>query len=136
MTVSGKCLCGKVTYSTAMGPVFSGNCHCVDCKKSSGSGYAPTMFFPEPAVSITGTVKYYATPGRSGQLVHRGFCPECGSSLFGKVDVIPGMIAIRAGSLDDLSLYQPQSDIFTCHASTWDAMDPALKKFEESPPRA
>lgn len=135
MSISGKCLCGSVRYSTAAECINMGNCHCIDCKKASGSGYAPTMLFPEAALSITGKVKFYSSPGRSGKLVHRGFCPECGSQLFGRVDRMPGLIAVRAGSLDDLSLYKPTLDLFTCHASAWDTLNPDIPKFEELPPR-
>lgn len=134
MNLSGKCLCGAVSYSTAATPLFAGNCHCNDCKKSSGSGYSPTMFFPADAVSITGEVKYFASEGSSGKKVSRGFCPTCGSQVFGKPASAPGMLAIRAGSLDDTSQYEPQMDIFTSHAVAWDAMDDGLPKFIKMPP--
>lgn len=94
------------------------------------------MFFPEGAFKITGKLKFYASTGKSGKQVHRGFCPECGSQLVGKVDVMPGLIAVRAGSLDDPSLYKPTLDLFTSHAQTWDVMNPDLAKFAETPPRA
>ncbi len=135
MKLSGKCLCGAVSYTCANDPVFAGNCHCNDCKKASGSGYAPTLFFPENSVSISGEVKYFASSGRSGKMVDRGFCPNCGSQVFGKPAALPGMLAVRAGSLDDISAYAPQMDIFTSHAAAWDAMDENLPKFPEMPPQ-
>ncbi len=136
MTISGQCLCGDIRYSSEADYILSGNCHCVDCKKSSGSGYAPTMFFSEHDLVIHGQAHFYSSKGKSGQLVHRGFCPNCGSQLFGKTDMIPGFIAVRAGTLDDPSQYKPALDLFTAHASHWDAMDPALPKFEELPPQS
>ena len=52
----------------------------------------------------------------------RGFCPDCGSRLFGgKSDFGQG---IAAGTLDDPSLYKPQREIWTSDAQPWDAMDP------------
>lgn len=135
MNLSGSCLCGSVTYICTSEPVLAGNCHCLDCKKASGSGYAPTFFVPESAISITGEVKYYERMGNSGHLARRGFCPNCGSQLFGKPDAMPGLIAVRAGSLNDLSQYKPQIDIFVSRAPAWDCMDPALPKFQEMPPR-
>lgn len=135
MNLSGSCLCGSVTYACSSNPVFAGNCHCLDCKKASGSGYAPTFFVPENAISITGEVKYYERVGNSGHLARRGFCPNCGSQLFGKPDAMPGFIAVRAGSLNDPSQYKPQVDIFTSRAPAWDTMDSALPKFPEMPPR-
>lgn len=134
MNFSGKCLCGAVSYTCTGEPVFAGNCHCNDCKKSSGSGYAPTIFFQESNVSIFGEVKYFESQGKSEKIVSRGFCPTCGSQVFGKPAAMPGMIAIRAGTLDDISKYKPQVDIFTSHAVAWDVMDESLPKFPEMPP--
>lgn len=135
MKLTGSCLCGAVTYACAADPVFAGNCHCRDCKKASGSGYAPTFFVPEGAITINGEVKYHEGMGDSGHLVRRGFCPNCGSQMFGKPAAMPGLIAVRAGSLDEPSQYKPQVDIFSSRAPAWDAMDPALPKFPGMPPR-
>ncbi len=136
MSLSGSCSCGSITYTCSSPAVMAGNCHCVDCRKASGSGYAPTLFVPENAISIKGEVKYYERSGDSGHAVTRGFCPHCGSQLFGKVEAMPGLIAIRAGSLDDPSQYKPQLDLYTSRAPAWDSMDPALPKFAEAPPKA
>ena len=134
MDMTGKFLCGAISYTCSTDPVFTGNCHCTDCKKSSGSGYAPTMFFPVSSVTISGDAKYFASPGKSGKMVNRGFCQNCGSQLFGKPEGSPDMIAIRAGTLDDPSQYKPQIDLFTSHAVGWDTMDQDLPKFPEMPP--
>jgi hypothetical protein len=135
MEFSGQCLCSSVSYVCSSEPVFAGNCHCDDCKKSTGSGYAPVMFFAEESVCMKGEVKYFSKLGSSGQSISRGFCPDCGSPMFSKVEVLPGIIGIRAGTLDDRSLYTPAMDIYTCQAEVWDAMDPKLPKFEEMPPQ-
>jgi hypothetical protein len=78
-----------------------GNCHCRDCQRASGSGYALALLVPTSAVSITGEVKYYDVTGDSGSIVQRGFCPICGARLFGKPTEGAGIIDIMVGSLDD-----------------------------------
>lgn len=132
----GGCLCGAVRYQTATAPVMAGNCHCRDCQRTSGSGYSPTFFVPGAAVTITGQVNYFESKGDSGHTVSRGFCPNCGSQLFGKVELMPGLLAIRAGTLDDPALYKPALDLYTSRAPHWDAMDADLPKFAEMPPPA
>ena len=109
------------------------NCHCNDCKKASGSGYTANAAFPETNVSISGEVKYFENKGGSGAAVNRGFCTNCGSQIFGKPAAMPGVLIIRAGTLDDLSIYKPQIDIFTSHATAWDVMDQDLAKATEMP---
>ena len=131
--LSGGCLCGAVRYASSAAPLIEGNCHCRDCQKASGSAYAPTLFFPLEAVIITGDAKFFESIGGSGQPIRRGFCPNCGSQLFGLPSMREDMIGIRAGSLDDTSAYRPQAEIFTAHAAPWDSMSEATAKFETYP---
>lgn len=136
MSMTGQCLCGAVKYKCSADPVIAGNCHCRDCQKSSGSAYAPTFFVPEQSISIQGQVKYYESVSGSGGKVSRGFCPNCGSQLFGKTEAMQGLIAVRAGSLDDTSQYRPQVDIFVSRAAPWDFIPPTATQFPEMPPNA
>lgn len=131
----GGCLCGAIRYECSAEPVFSGNCHCRDCQRISGGGYVSTFFVPEDSVTITGEVKYYDKNGDSGHRVRRGFCPACGSQVFGKPEIVPGVLGIRAGSLDNPELYHPTMDIYTASAQPWDFMNPDLHKFLQLPPK-
>lgn len=129
--LSGSCLCGAVTYTCTAKPILAVNCHCLDCKKASGSGYMASFFVKKEAITITGEIKYYEYQSASGNPTWRGFCPQCGSQLFG--NAMPGAIAVRAGSLDDPAQYRPEMDVFTSRAPAWDCMDAALPKFETLP---
>lgn len=132
-TFTGGCLCGAVRYKCSAEPVWSGNCHCRDCQKLSGGAYIPTLFVPENLVTISGEVKYYEKNGDSGHRVRRGFCPTCGSQLFGKPELVPGVLGIRAGSFDNPALYQPSMDVYVASAQPWDVMNPDLPKFLQLP---
>jgi len=130
---SGGCLCGAVRYECEADPMFMGNCHCRDCQNASGGAYVPAIGLPAAALKITGKVKYYDSKADSGNTLTRGFCPECGGRLFGKVSAMPDLAMITAGSLDDPSQYQPSMDIFSSSAQPWDHMNPALVKFPKMP---
>ena len=131
---AGGCLCGQVRCECTAEPLFMGNCHCRDCQKASRSAYGTDIGLPAAALKITGTVKSYDSKAASGNTLSRGFCPECGASLFAKTSALPDLAMISAGSLDDPSLYQPTLDIFTASAQPWDYMNPALAKFPKMPP--
>ena len=133
MKYSGGCLCGDVRYMTDADSVFSGNCHCTDCQRASGGPYAPVMMFPADTVSITGSAKYFVSKGDSGNVIERGFCQNCGSQLFVRLEAIPGMLGVRPGSLDVASHFQPSLDFFASSAQPWDHMDPGLPKRPLSP---
>lgn len=131
----GRCLCGQVSYVATGEPVFQFNCHCVDCRKSTGCAYAPILFFARDAVEVSGELGYYAMQGGSGHTIARGFCRGCGAQVVGDADLAGNLLSIRAGTLDDPGLYQPKADVFVSQAAVWDAMDPRLPKYERWPPR-
>jgi hypothetical protein len=132
-TVTGACLCGAVRYECQGEAVYSGNCHCRDCQRASGSAFAPSMFFQEAAVKISGEMKSYETTADSGNKIWRLFCPCCGSQLFSKLERLPNLIGLKAGTLDDPAAFHPTMDFYTSSAASWDVMNPDLPKFERAP---
>jgi hypothetical protein len=135
MTIKGSCLCGAVSYECEGAPKIAGNCHCRDCQKATGSAYVAAMFFPESAVTVHGELKFFEHIGGSGQTLQRGFCPNCGSPILSKVNIMPGLVGIRAGTLDDPSHYKPTADIYVSRAAPWDYLPPHALIFDEAPPR-
>ncbi len=93
----GGCLCGGVRYRISAPPQGVLACHCRQCRRMSGHFYAATAV-PKDAFELTEqkTLKWFASSVTS----RRGFCAECGSSLF--FDHGPEEpIGISAGSFDD-----------------------------------
>ena len=133
-TAHGSCLCGAVRYECMAEPVFSLNCHCLDCQRASGSAYLPVLMVPAVALTVVGEVREYAKKGDRGFVARRSFCPVCGSQLFGRSDAMPDWIGLRAGTLDDPSRYRPQADIYTRSAQAWDVLAPETAKFDTLPP--
>ena len=125
---SGQCLCGEISYSVDIEPMFTGNCHCKDCQRSSGSAFIPAMIFPEKNVAVSGEVKYFESQADSGHMHKRGFCPNCGSQLFARFSSMPGMLGIKAGTLNNSSNYVPKLDFHIGSAAPWDFMNPELPK--------
>ena len=135
MKATGGCLCGAVRYEIEGEPIFAGHCHCRDCQKATGTGHVSVVGLPVSAVKITGDTKAYAVTGDSGMPFTRHFCPSCGSLIYGEPAVMPGVINVTAGTLDDTSLYQPQAVIYTKDRPAWDRIDSGLPEFEAMPSR-
>ena len=130
---TGGCGCGAIRYEVNADPIVTFNCHCRDCQKATGGAYTPVFYVPANAFKITkGTPKYYKTTSEMVGDNIRGFCPKCGSRLFGGESEFGQGIA--PGTLDDPSVYKPQHAMWTTDAQPWDAMDSKLPKFEKYAP--
>lgn len=132
-TLSGGCNCGAVRYEFAAEPLFAGQCQCRHCQKAGGGGHMSIIGAPRDALKITGKVKYFDYTADSGNTASHGFCPKCGSQLFGKSTGMPDTMGIKVGTLDDSSWFKPGMTIFTAKAQPWDLVDPALPSFPGMP---
>lgn len=96
-TLTGRCMCGGVSYTVEppLRPVF--NCHCHRCRRFSGHHVAATAVAPSRlCFQADQSLSWYeAAPG-----VTYGFCRRCGSSLFFRTDVTGDRISVMAGTLD------------------------------------
>lgn len=131
----GGCLCGAVRYEGSE-PKGGGHCHCVDCRKSSGTGHCSHMVVAENSFHVAGEVRFFDAPTDAGNRVSRGFCPTCGSAIYSTNTSMQGMVIVRASSLDDPDIFTPEMVVYTKRAPNWDLVDPTLPSFEEMPPPA
>jgi hypothetical protein len=128
-TISGGCACGAVRYRTDADPMIMLNCHCRDCQRATGNGYAPILVVPKASVTVEGAPKFHKVVGDGGSAVARGFCPTCGSPLAITLERMPDIYGLFAGSLDDPARYKPALECFTASAQPWCAMPAETKKF-------
>ena len=134
-TRTGGCLCGAVRYESAGDAVFSLQCHCRDCQRSSGTAYIAAMRVPAEGFKITkGAPKRYVSQADSGNEITRAVCGDCGSPLYVQVSTRPDIVGLRVGTLDDPSGFRPEADIFVKSAQPWEHLNPDLPKYDTYPP--
>ena len=94
--LKGKCLCGDVQFETPT-PNAIDICHCDTCQNWVGGPFIGADYF-EGGVTFTKDdgLEWYA----SSDWAKRGFCKNCGSSLFYRLNDVEGFWAITAGSLN------------------------------------
>jgi len=117
--MTGGCLCGKVRYSVSGEPLLRAVCHCRDCQRFTGSAFVSVMQVSRDNVRIEGELRSIDLTGRSGKVIRRHFCPNCGSSVCTEPFVRPGRINVMVGTLDDPSVFTPTTEIFCDYAFTW-----------------
>lgn len=130
--MTGHCLCGQVRYSIDGDPAMQVNCHCKNCQRQSGSAFSTIIGVPQDALTIEGEFRTYDDRGESGEAVLRDFCPNCGSPLFSRVAVAPGLIFIKAGTLDDTGNFEPAMHLWTRSKQHWVDLDDQVS-FETNP---
>ena len=119
MTQTGGCLCGKVRYEIEGEPAVTAVCHCTHCQKQSGSAFSVNLLVPDSRFKLDGDVQTYEDTGESGQKVHRRFCSRCGSPILSVLDAVPGMVAIKAGTLDADSSVRPMVQVWCDSKQDW-----------------
>jgi hypothetical protein len=134
MHIRGGCLCGEVHYEGEAEPSFMGYCHCVDCRRSSGGGHCAHIAAPAAGIAVTGNVATYDRPADSGNIVTRVFCPTCGAALYSTNAAMPGVMFLRASSLDDMEIFKPQMVVYASRRASWDKLDESLPHFDAMPP--
>ncbi|MBB4004165.1 GFA family protein [Aurantimonas endophytica] len=116
--LTGGCLCGDVRITAAGAPYRVGLCHCLDCRKLSGSVFQAVAIFPEVAVTISGETREFA--GRS-------FCPRCGAWVFGRSE---DEVEVSLGALDEPSQLTPTYELWTIRREAWLPPVPGARQYE------
>jgi len=121
-THTGSCLCGAVRYEVA-GPLRDVLlCHCAMCRKTHGHIGAYSAA-PRAALSIVESrgLRWY----RSSPSAERGFCCECGGTLFWQGEG-RSMTSIAAGTLDAPTGLKTVLQIYVDHAGDYYEIDPRV----------
>ena len=125
---TGGCLCGAVRY-TATAPINQRICHCRLCQRAIGAAFNARVLVRVADVTLQGRV---ATRNSSDAL-ERGFCPDCGTTLFSRRPAA-GLMGLTTGSLDDPSLFAPEMHIWTSAKQPWVVIDDGLPQYLQAPP--
>lgn len=95
----GSCLCRAVRFEIAgeLAPIQV--CHCSQCRKAQGGPFATNIPVDEAAFRLlSGQAQLKAFESSPGK--RRVFCGDCGSPLYSQSLLVPGVLRVRAGSLD------------------------------------
>ena len=129
--VHGSCLCNEVRYSCTLPSKWCAHCHCTMCRKYHGAGYVTWVGFDNVHFQLEAGAEHLQWYRSSGP-AERGFCKNCGSSLFFRSDRWEGEIHVTLASLNDPIDRQPQAQVFFEHRVDWMAVDEDLPVFDAS----
>ncbi|MFL5926004.1 MAG: GFA family protein [Gaiellaceae bacterium] len=115
-TLNGKCECGAVRYQVMDAFRYAGNCHCSNCRASTGSAFKPYAGIERDRLQVTQGADRLLVWGDEDANHTR--CGICGSLLY---SVVRGgaYVHVAMGSLVDNPSIRPTEHIFVGSKAHW-----------------
>ena len=129
--INASCLCGGVSYEISGSIRIPRYCHCVNCRKFSGTAFAAwglidtsqlKILTPEPTIT-----KYNSGGGL------RAFCRRCGAPLWYEPAGMPQFRGIPLGAIDAGTVPEPEIRVWTKSNAGWAAVPDDLPHYETHP---
>lgn len=119
MQRTATCSCGKISVTTEGEPVRVSVCHCLACQRRTGSTYGAQARFSSDRVQIEGEARVYTRTGESGSRIDFHFCPDCGATVYYRLELAPDAIAIPVGAFADPSFPAPIFSVYEARRHAW-----------------
>lgn len=118
---TGRCLCGAVTWQLSGDLIMTAICHCDHCQRQSGGAFSVNLIAVDSQLSINGDLTTFEDRGEHGDdvYVRRRFCPSCGSPIVSELAKTAGVVAVKAGTLDDKSAVLPGVEVWCVDRQPW-----------------
>jgi len=126
--LTGRCFCGAVHYAVADQFVYAANCHCSNCRRTTGSAFKPFAGIERE--------KFVVTKGEEARMIfgddngHDAHCARCGSLLYSLVRDGAWVHVAMGTLLDDPSI-RPTAHIFVGSKAPWFTITDGLPQYEE-----
>jgi hypothetical protein len=127
-TLAGTCLCGAVHYAVADQFAYAANCHCSNCRRTTGSAFKPFAGIARDRLRLT--------KGADSQMIfgdetaNDTHCKRCGSLLY---SVVRGgsYVHVTMGTLLDDPTIRPTKHIFVGSKAPWFTITDDLPQYQE-----
>ena len=125
--LAGKCLCGAVQYSVPDDFRYAINCHCSNCRRTTGSAFKPIAGIERDKLVVTHGVDDRLVFG--GETNNDTHCARCGSLLFSNVRD-GAFVHVPMGTLVDAPTIRPSCHIFVGSKAPWFTITDDLPQYE------
>jgi hypothetical protein len=127
-TLAGQCFCGAVRYAVADAFVYAANCHCANCRRTTGSAFKPFAGIAREKLRLTkGADNLMIYGEENGNDTH---CKACGSLLYSVVRN-GAFVHVAMGTLVDDPSIRPTAHIFVGSKAPWFTITDDLPQYEE-----
>ena len=127
-TLGGQCLCGAVHYAVEDEFVYAANCHCSNCRRTTGSAFKPFAGIARDKLSLVKGADSLTIYGDEN--AHDAHCKACGSLLYSLVRD-GAFVHVAMGTLVDDPTIRPTAHIFVGSKARWFIIADELPQYEE-----
>jgi len=124
--LSGKCMCGAVTWTYAGSTTRNLVCHCADCQRATSSPFTAFLRMNPAQLHWNGTIEHY----ESSAGTYRGFCPACGTRLYFRSEKWPEETHVHAATLTNPNDYRPDAQVVMRSRAGWLARLESIPRHE------
>ena len=136
MKRTASCSCGQLAIAVVGDPLQVLVCHCFECQKASGNVFGSWAYWLNSAVeSATGKATLYRRGSELAGHVDSYFCPNCGSTVYGDSESVPGQTAIAIGNFADPSFEPPSLAVWAENRHRWVQWPADLQEFPKQSAR-
>ena len=127
-TLAGKCFCGAVRYCVPDAFLYAMNCHCSNCRRTTGSAFKPFAGIARDKLTvIQGHDKLLVYGDDKANDTH---CKACGSLLYSVVRD-GAYVHVAMGTLVDSPTIRPSRHIFVGSKAPWFTITDDLPQHQE-----
>ena len=127
-SLTGKCFCGAVQYAVADEFVYALNCHCSNCRRTTGSAFKPFAGIARDRLRITQGAENLMIFGE--ETANNTHCKLCGSLLYSVVRD-GAYVHVAMGTLVDDPSIRPTKHIFVGSKAPWFTITDDLPQYRE-----
>jgi hypothetical protein len=134
----GRCLCGAIRFSVTPPSLFFAHCHCHYCREAHCAPFVSWVGCRDERFRLlpgSAEPRWYSSSRQS----RRGFCADCGTTLFFASSLCPGEIHVERTAIRGAIDREPQCHVFFDQRAGWvkpgdslpchTSADPGLAKY-------
>jgi hypothetical protein len=114
--LAGECFCRAVRYAVADAFAYALNCHCSNCRRTTGAAFKPFAGIARDQLRIVDGEDNLLIVGDAAG--HDAHCGTCGSLLYSVVRG-GGFVHVAMGTLIDAPSIRPSAHIFVGSKAPW-----------------
>jgi hypothetical protein len=128
-TREAACHCGQLRLEVTGDPFVVSMCHCLACKRRTGSAFGMQAAFTPDQVNVVGRYSTYTRiSDEADEKPHDfHFCPECGSNVFYTEAEEPDLVVVSVGSFADPSFPPPTESGYDSRRFPWLAVPETIE---------